>query len=107
MMFEKFRAPVNQDVIRVGLIGCGGRGSGAASQALMADPNVKLVAMGDAFEDQLEKSYKSIIANDATAARVDVPKERRFVGFDAYKGVLDAGVDVVLLTTPPHFRPIH
>jgi predicted dehydrogenase len=95
------------DTIRVGLIGCGGRGSGAAQQALRADPNVKLVAMGDAFEDRLQLSLKSLRDLEGLESKIDVPAERQFVGFDAYKQVLAAGVDVVLLATPPHFRPIH
>ena len=92
--------------LRVGLIGCGGRGTGAAAQALNADPDVELFAMGDAFEDRLEKSLANLNA-EPVADRVKVPQERRFVGFDAYRQVIDSGVDVVLLTTPPHFRPIH
>ena len=94
------------DVLRVGLIGCGGRGTGAASQALRADPAVKLVAMGDAFEDRLGQSLDTLSKDKEIAAKIDVPLERRFVGFDAYKQVI-ASVDVVLLCTPPHFRPIH
>jgi predicted dehydrogenase len=94
------------ETIRVGLIGCGGRGTGAAVQTLKADSYTKLVAMGDVFEDHLQNSLKSIQATDV-AERVDVPKERQFVGFDAYKQVLDAGVDLVCLATPPHFRPEH
>ncbi|MDP6987409.1 MAG: Gfo/Idh/MocA family oxidoreductase, partial [Phycisphaerales bacterium] len=91
--------------IRVGLIGCGGRGSGAAGQALKADPGVVLYAMGDAFQDRLENSHTHL--SGTFGQRVDVPKERRFIGFDAYKQVLNSGVDVVILTTPPHFRPEH
>ncbi len=93
--------------IRVGLIGCGGRGTGAAGQALAADKNVKLVAMGDAFPERIEESLKSLRRKEERAAKVDVPEDRRFVGFDAYKKVIDAGVDLVILATPPHFRPIH
>jgi predicted dehydrogenase len=95
------------DVLRVGLIGCGGRGTGAASQALRADSAVKLVAMGDAFEDRLGQSLVTLTRDEGIAAKIDVPPERRFVGFDAYKQVIASGVDVVLLCTPPHFRPIH
>jgi myo-inositol 2-dehydrogenase / D-chiro-inositol 1-dehydrogenase len=95
------------DVLKVGLIGCGGRGTGAAAQALQADRNVKLTAMGDAFEDRLEKSLKTLSGQEEVSTKIDVPKERRFVGFDAYKKVIASGVDVVLLTTPPHFRPMH
>ncbi len=92
------------DLLKVGLIGCGGRGTGAAEQALNADPNVKLVAMGDAFEDRLLASHK--ILSKTLPEKVDVKPENRFVGFDAYKGVIAAS-DVVLLCEPPHFRPSH
>jgi predicted dehydrogenase len=95
------------DVLRIGLIGCGGRGTGAASQALNADPNVKLVAMGDAFEDRLESSLDALKAEKEITDKIDVKKEHKFVGFDAYKQVTDCGVDVVLLTAPPGFRPLH
>lgn len=95
------------DTLRVGLIGCGGRGTGAASQALMADSRVKLTAMGDAFEDRLQLSLSHLKTTEGLASKIDVPPERQFVGFDAYKQVIASGVDVVLLTTPPHFRPLH
>ncbi len=95
------------DLLRVGLIGCGGRGSGAAKQALLADKNVKLIALGDAFEDRLQLSLKTLSADEELADKIDVPVERQFVGFDAYKQVLATDIDVVLLTTPPHFRPLH
>ena len=94
------------ELIRVGLVGCGGRGTGAAVQTLRADPNTKLVAMADAFSDHLERSHSSLIATEV-ADQIDVPPERRFVGFDAYKQLIDSGVDLVLLATPPHFRPEH
>ncbi len=103
-------APVHaagDDLLKVALIGCGGRGTGAARQALMADEHVKLVAMADAFEDRLQSSLKSLSKIEDVSGKIDVPKDRRFVGFDAYKQVLASDVDVVLLTTPPHFRPIH
>jgi predicted dehydrogenase len=92
------------DVLKVGLIGCGGRGTGAAEQALNADPNVKLVAMGDAFGDRLQSSLK--VLKKSLPEKVDVKEENCFVGFDAYKGVIAAS-DVVLLCEPPHFRPSH
>ncbi len=95
------------DLLRVGLIGCGGRGTGAAVQALMADPNVKLTAMADAFQDRLDGSLANLTVQKQIASKIDVPKERRFVGFNAYKQLIDSGVDVVLLATPPHFRPAH
>jgi myo-inositol 2-dehydrogenase/D-chiro-inositol 1-dehydrogenase len=98
------------DVLRIGLVGCGGRGTGAAFQALNAEAGtVKLTAMADVFEDRLTSSHISLTAalKDQASARMDVPESRRFVGFDAYRQVLASGVDVVLLTTPPHFRPEH
>ena len=91
--------------LKVGLIGCGGRGSGAASQALNADPNVVLTAMGDAFADQLQKSLQSL--EKSCGDKVKVTPDTCFVGLDAYQKVIDSGVDVVLLATPPGFRPIH
>ncbi len=94
------------ELLRVGLVGCGGRGTGAASQALRADRNVKLWAMGDAFEDRLQQSLTQLEADRMLAGKIDVPAERRFVGFDAYRQVI-ANCDVVLLCTPPHFRPMH
>lgn len=96
----------NQGTLRVGLIGCGGRGTGAAAQALKADSNVKLVAMGDAFANRLENSLNTLRRQEDIEAKLDLPEDRRFVGFDAYKRVIENS-DVVLLTTPPHFRPIH
>jgi len=95
-----------RDFLRVGLVGCGGRGTGAASQALMADRNVKLVAMGDAFNERLRSSLETLRRDPTLTDKIDVPAERCFVGFDAYRRVIDA-VDVVLLCTPPHFRPAH
>ena len=95
------------DMLKVGLIGCGGRGTGAAAQALKADPNVKLWAMGDAFEDRLElEPQQPAEDRKKSPARSTCRAERRFVGFDAYKQVIDC-CDVVLLCTPPHFRPLH
>lgn len=94
------------DLIRIGLIGCGGRGSGAAKDALEAGGNVKLVAMGDAFADRLEGSLRNLTKDESLAPRIDVPKDRQFVGFDAYQKVLASGVDLVILATPPGFRPM-
>lgn len=94
------------DVLRVGLVGCGGRGTGAASQALNADPNVKLVAMGDAFGDRLESSLKNLKGSKTVGEKVDVKDDMKFTGFDAGRKVID-NCDVVLLCEPPHFRPAH
>jgi myo-inositol 2-dehydrogenase/D-chiro-inositol 1-dehydrogenase len=93
------------NTMRLGLIGCVGRGTGAAAQALTACKRAKLVAMGDAFQDQLDQSVKAISKEHPD--RVDVPASRRFVGMDAYAGVIGADVDMVLLCTPPGFRPLH
>ncbi|MSR57293.1 MAG: Gfo/Idh/MocA family oxidoreductase [Planctomycetaceae bacterium] len=93
------------DVLKVGLVGCGGRGSGAAVQALNADPHVKLTAMGDAFADKLQSSLAALRGHPEIGNKVAVDSEHQFVGFDAYKQVIDSGIDVVLLCTPTHFRP--
>lgn len=93
------------EMLRVGLVGCGGRGTGAAAQALRADPNTKLVAMGDVFADHLLNSLQTLQGTADIADRVDVPPDHGFVGFDAYKRVVDA-CDVVLFATSPHFRPM-
>jgi predicted dehydrogenase len=95
------------DILKVGLIGCGGRGTGAAAQALRADEHVQLVALGDAFPDRLEGCLEKLKQEADVAEKIDVPPERRFTGFEAYRQVLDSGVDVVLLCAPPHFRPLH
>ena len=95
----------NTDTIRIGLVGCGGRGTGAAGNALEADKNLVLVAMGDAFDDQLKQSHSSL--DKQFPGRVQVEPSKRFVGLDAYQKVIDAGVDVVLLASPPGFRPTH
>jgi myo-inositol 2-dehydrogenase/D-chiro-inositol 1-dehydrogenase len=97
------------DEIRVGLVGCGGRGTGAASQALAADTGTVLVAVADAFEDRVAGCLESLEQGlePEAKARVRVAPERRFVGFDAYRELVDCGVDVVLLATPPAFRPEH
>jgi len=95
------------DVLKVGLIGCGGRGTGAAGQALHADSNVKLTALGDLFEDHLQSSLANLRNDSEIGPKVDVKPDHCFVGWDAYKQVLATDVDVVILTTPPHFRPLH
>ena len=103
------------DTIKIALVGCGGRGTGAAMQALLTKQNVKLVAMCDAFRDNLDNCYNSLTADDISEtsgkpgnlkSRIDVPEERKFTGFDGYKKAI-ALADVVILATPPGFRPIH
>ena len=87
--------------LKVGLVGCGGRGTGAASQALRADKETELVAMGDMFKDRAEGSVAQLKRDAEIAGRVNVSPDNIFTGFDAYKKVLAAGVDVVLLASPP------
>ena len=103
------------DAIKVALVGCGGRGTGAAMQALLTKQNVKLVAMADAFKDRLDSCYKTLNADDTSdwtgvkgnvKDKIDVPEERRFVGFDASQKAIPFA-DVVILATPPGFRPDH
>jgi len=95
-----------RELIRIALIGCGGRGTGAAVNALSnaTTPNVRLVAMADAFENRLQASLKAITAR--CKDKVDVPPDRRFTGLDAYKKAIACEVDMVLLCTPPGFRPM-
>src|SRR5262249_50086514 len=93
------------NVIKVGLVGCGGRGTGAAEQACSAGDDVRLVALGDAFRDRIDE--KRELLRESVGSKFAVKDENCFVGFDAYQGVIQSGVDVVLLATPPHFRPLH
>lgn len=104
------------DTIKVGLVGCGGRGTGAIVQALSSGQNVKLVAMADAFRDNLDKCYKKIYSAEFQdwssdelkdmRPYIEVPEEHKFAGFDGYKKVIPL-CDVVVIATPPGFRPIH
>lgn len=89
--------------LKAGLIGCGGRGTGAAVDFLNAGPNLQVVALADVFEDQLN-NCREILKKQKN---VEIADENCFVGFDAYEKVLDSDIDVVLLCTPPHFRPAH
>lgn len=93
------------DAIKVGVIGCGGRGTGAANQCANADPAVEITALGDAFTDQLQRCRGTL--QNALKSRFQAPDDRCFVGLDAYRRVIDSGVDVVLLAAPTGFRPIH
>ncbi len=95
----------NSETLKIGLIGCGGRGTGAAVNALRADDNVKLVAMCDVFEDRLTTSRRNL-SNHQVKDKVAVTDEMCFTGFDGYKQLIATDVDVVLLCTPPHFRPM-
>ncbi len=98
-------AAANNETLKVGLIGCGGRGTGAASQALNADKNVILTAMADVFSGSLSNSLNALKKENAD--KVKVEPDHCFIGLDGYQKVIDSGVDVVILTTPPGFRPQH
>lgn len=93
------------DEIKIGLVGCGGRGTGAAVQAMNTKGPVKIVAMADAFGDRVQQGLRSI--KGAHPDKFDVPAERQFVGLEAYKGVMESNCDLVILATPPGFRPLH
>ena len=97
------------DAIKVGLVGCGGRGTGAAHQALQAENGtVVLTAVADLFQDRMDSSLKALQdALGENADRLQVDEDHRFLGFDAFEKLLATDVDVVLLATPPHFRPQH
>lgn len=106
---------LSDDSIKIALVGCGGRGTGATLQALLTKQNVRLVAMADVFQHRLDEAYKNITADDlqdiagvegSVKNRVDVPEANRFIGFDAYKKAIRLA-DVVILATPPGFRPGH
>jgi len=96
------------DKIKIGWVGCGGRGTGAANQALNADSNLVMWSMGDIFQDKIDSGLESLKKVQAkTPEKVNVSPERQFTGLDAFQKVLNSGVDVVLLTTSPGFRPQH
>lgn len=101
------------DTLRVGLIGCGGRGRGAALNILDAAPGIELYALGDLFREPLESTLERLQRERPGTPMADfgntvkVTRDRCFVGFNAYQEVIDCGVDVVLMATPPNFRPIH
>lgn len=106
---DLFQLPVLLDkapdgkVIKAGLIGCGGRGTGAAINFLDAGPNLQIVALGDVFQDKIDNCRAKL----KEERNVEIADENCFIGFDSYEKVIDSGVDVVLLCTPPHFRPAH
>jgi myo-inositol 2-dehydrogenase/D-chiro-inositol 1-dehydrogenase len=104
LSIERAAHAAGSDQLKIALIGCGGRGSGAADQALSTSGNTKLVAMGDAFRDRLDGSLDNLKKQHPD--KVEVPEENKFIGFDAYKKAI-ALADVVILATPPGFRPIH
>ena len=103
------------DRIRIGLVGCGGRGIGAVRNCVAADPSVRLVALGDAFPDRIDAALKDFTKGSGgnrphpplPADQFTVTRERCFAGFDAYQQVINSGLDLVLLVAPPQFRPRH
>ncbi len=99
-----------KDKLRAGLVGCGGRGTQAIIDTLTGNPNVEIVAMADIFEDKLEGSLRRLKESERTKAiadRVKVGPESRFVGFDAFKKLIGSDLDIVMLATPPGYRPQH
>ena len=107
LSFPEKSFAANSDTIKIGLIGCGGRGNGAAADAPAADSNTVLYAMGDIEPAKIELGLREIAKSVTDRSRIQAPSERCFVGLDAYEKVIASGVDVVLLTTPPGFRPQH
>ncbi len=95
------------DELKIALVGCGGRGGGAVSDCLSSCENVKLIAVADAFAENAKTKLAELRAEEDIAKKIDVPKDRVFIGFDAYEKAIAAGPDIVLLATPPGFRPIH
>ena len=96
------QAPDGQE-IKAGLIGCGGRGTGAAADFLNAGPNLKIVALGDVLQDKIDSCREELKKTKG----MEVPDEKCFIGFDAFQKVIDSGVDLVICATPPYFRPEH
>ncbi|KAA5544643.1 Gfo/Idh/MocA family oxidoreductase [Roseiconus nitratireducens] len=107
----------SEEPIKLALIGCGNRGTGAVAQALSTEGPVQLYAVADAFEDRMQSSLKSLQrgmekkydreSTQPLADRINVPPERQFVGLDAYRKAIDSGVDVAIIAAPPGFRPQH
>ena len=99
-----------KEILKAGLVGCGGRGTQAVLDMMHGTENVHLVAMGDIFEDKLEASLTKMKGQpdfDKYAGRIKVDPDHRFVGFDAYKKLLASDIDIVMLATPPGYRPMH
>src|SRR4030066_344008 len=90
-------------VLKAGLIGCGGRGAGAAVNFVDAGPNLQITALGDVFQDRLDQCREQL----KKERNIEIADEKCFIGFDSYQQVIDSDVDIVLLCTPPHFRPAH
>lgn len=107
MSFPQSVHAAGSEILRIGLVGCGGRGTDAVINALTADPHTELVAIGDTFADRTASCLQTLQENKEISGRVSVTDNSVFTGFDAFKQVIDSGIDVVLLATPPHFRPEH
>jgi len=90
-------------LLKAGLIGCGGRGTGAAINFIDAGPNLQITALGDVFQDKLDQCREQL----KKEKNIDIPDDKCFIGFDSFEKVINSGVDIVLLCTPPHFRPAH
>jgi predicted dehydrogenase len=105
VLVSRMAHAAGSDVLKIGLVGCGGRGTGAVGNAFEADPHTKLTAVADAFADRAQNSLAQL--RKTAADRVAVEPDRCFVGFDACDKLLATDVDVVILATPPHFRPAH
>ncbi len=93
--------------LKAGLVGCGGRGTQAIIDSLTGDPNIEIVAMADIFEDKMEASLKKVRNHPQIGSRIKVDPEHRFVGFDAFKKLVNSDIDIVMLATPPGYRPEH
>lgn len=93
------------DTIRIGLVGCGNRGTGACREALLTEGPIQLVALADLFPEQVERALLNLTKYDELRSKIDVSRTRQFAGFDACERLLATSVDLVLLATPPHFRP--
>ena len=108
-------AAAKEKPLKVGLLGCGGRGSGAAAQTLIGNKNIKLVAMADLFEDRLKGSLDGLMGNKKKCMnddmlvcdKVKVDKKHIYIGLDAYKGILDSDIDILIEGTLPYSRPKH
>lgn len=105
MATENFAYAAGADTIRVGLVGCGGRGTGAAANSVESAPGIEIYAMGDLFEDRLDASREQL--KEHIGDKLNVTDDRAFSGFDAYQHVINSEVDYVILATPPGYRPLH
>lgn len=105
--FPRYASAASGETLRIGLVGCGGRGTGAANEALNADKNIVLTAVADAFKDRCDAALASLKSKAAVADRVKVTPDKVFTGLDGYQRLMESGVDVVLLAAPPGFRPQH